>query len=166
MPATPNSSTSSIPCNLKQLSDTLSLPLVSREWRNGSNSSCNCTPFLHSLLTKGKYLEPLNWAKTPSLTEISQLIMVNGFRSLASLIYVGSSLHPKLHPVHLADDGHYQRDCVGRHWSGREASCLFGFEVCLNPKPYFCALLVFEWSKPFPILPATSSDKFVVRIHP
>ena len=31
------------------------LPLVSREWKNGSNSSYNCTPFLHSLLTKGKY---------------------------------------------------------------------------------------------------------------
>ena len=30
------------------------LPLVSREWKNGSNSSYNCTPFLHSLLTKGK----------------------------------------------------------------------------------------------------------------
>ena len=30
------------------------LPLVSREWRNGSTSSYNCTPFLHSLLTKGK----------------------------------------------------------------------------------------------------------------
>ena len=29
-------------------------PLVSREWKNGSNSSYNCTPFLHSLLTKGK----------------------------------------------------------------------------------------------------------------
>ena len=28
------------------------LPLVSREWRNGSNSSYICTPFLHSLLTK------------------------------------------------------------------------------------------------------------------
>ena len=28
--------------------------LVSREWKNGSNSSYNCTPFLHSLLTKGK----------------------------------------------------------------------------------------------------------------
>ena len=25
--------------------------MVSREWKNGSN---NCTPFLHSLLTKGK----------------------------------------------------------------------------------------------------------------
>ena len=34
----------------------LYLPLVSREWRNGSNSSYNCTPFLHSLLTKGKYI--------------------------------------------------------------------------------------------------------------
>ena len=30
------------------------LPLVSREWKNGSNGSYNCTPFLHSLLTKGK----------------------------------------------------------------------------------------------------------------
>ena len=33
----------------------LYLPLVSREWRNGSNSSYNCTPFLHSLLTKGTF---------------------------------------------------------------------------------------------------------------
>ena len=32
------------------------LPLVSREWKNGSNSSYNCTPFLHSLLTKGRFL--------------------------------------------------------------------------------------------------------------
>ena len=31
------------------------LPLVSREWKNGSNSSYNCTPFLHSPLTKGKF---------------------------------------------------------------------------------------------------------------
>ena len=30
------------------------LPLVSREWKNGSNSSYHCIPFLHSLLTKGK----------------------------------------------------------------------------------------------------------------
>ena len=30
------------------------LPLVSREWKTGSNSSYNCTPFLQSLLTKGK----------------------------------------------------------------------------------------------------------------
>ena len=30
------------------------LPLVSREWENGSNSSYNSTPFLHSLLTKDK----------------------------------------------------------------------------------------------------------------
>ena len=30
------------------------LPLVRMEWKNGSNSSYNCTPFLHSLLTKGK----------------------------------------------------------------------------------------------------------------
>ena len=31
------------------------LPLVSREWKNGRNSSFNCTPFLHSLLTKGRF---------------------------------------------------------------------------------------------------------------
>ena len=31
--------------------------LVSREWKNGSNGSYNCTPFLHSLLTKGKCLQ-------------------------------------------------------------------------------------------------------------
>ena len=34
------------------------LPLVSREWRNGSNSSYSCTPFLHSLLTKRKPKAP------------------------------------------------------------------------------------------------------------
>ena len=33
----------------------MDLPLVSREWKNGSNRSYNCTPFLHSLLTKGKW---------------------------------------------------------------------------------------------------------------
>ena len=33
----------------------LYLPLVSRAWKKGSNSSYNCTPFLHALLTKGKY---------------------------------------------------------------------------------------------------------------
>ena len=32
----------------------LVLPLVSREWKNGSNGNYSCTPFLHSLLTKGK----------------------------------------------------------------------------------------------------------------
>ena len=37
----------------------LNLPLVSREWKNGSNSSYNnCTPFLHSLLTKGRFKGP------------------------------------------------------------------------------------------------------------
>ena len=36
------------------------LPLVSREWKNGSNSSYNCTPFLHSLLTKGKSFPTLD----------------------------------------------------------------------------------------------------------
>ena len=43
-----------------------SLPLVSREWKNGSNSSYNCTPFLHSLLTKGKLvtLNPKPWLVT------------------------------------------------------------------------------------------------------
>ena len=33
--------------------DALNLHLVRREWKNGSNSSYNCTPFLHSLLSKG-----------------------------------------------------------------------------------------------------------------
>ena len=33
----------------------LYLPLVSREWKNGSNTSYKCTPFPHSLLTKGRY---------------------------------------------------------------------------------------------------------------
>ena len=32
----------------------INLPLFGREWMNSSNSSYNCTPFLHSLLTKGK----------------------------------------------------------------------------------------------------------------
>ena len=36
------------------IAEPIILPLVSREWRNGTNSSYNCTPFLHSLLTKGK----------------------------------------------------------------------------------------------------------------
>ena len=36
------------------------LRLVSREWKSGSNSSCNCTPFLHSLLTKGKFTRGAN----------------------------------------------------------------------------------------------------------
>ena len=33
----------------------IALVLVSRKWKNGSNSSYNRTPFLHSLLTKGKF---------------------------------------------------------------------------------------------------------------
>ena len=39
----------------KELPWSLCLASVSREWKNGSNSSYNCTPFLHSLLTKGAY---------------------------------------------------------------------------------------------------------------
>ena len=35
------------------------LPFGSGEWKNGSNSSYNCTSFLHSLLTKGKTKAPL-----------------------------------------------------------------------------------------------------------
>ena len=35
------------------------LPLVIREWKNGSNSSYNCTPFLRSLLAQGKNRAPL-----------------------------------------------------------------------------------------------------------
>ena len=37
----------------------LYLPLVSREWKNGSHSSYNCTPFLHSLLTKSRFCRQL-----------------------------------------------------------------------------------------------------------
>ena len=37
------------------------LPLASREWKNGSDSSYNCTPFLHSLLAKGKVTYGLYW---------------------------------------------------------------------------------------------------------
>ena len=37
------------------------LPLVRREWKTGRNSSYNCTPFLDSLLTKGKYCR--SWSK-------------------------------------------------------------------------------------------------------
>ena len=43
---------------------TLSLPLVSREWKNGSNSSYTCTPFLHSLLTKGRL--DGTWLRSPA----------------------------------------------------------------------------------------------------
>ena len=34
--------------------------MVSREWKNGSNSGYNCTPFLHSLLTQGKEVVTAN----------------------------------------------------------------------------------------------------------
>ena len=45
-----------------RLVDSYNLPFVSGELKNGSNSSYNCTPFLHSLLTKGKIIPPLwNW---------------------------------------------------------------------------------------------------------
>ena len=37
-----------------QLPGSWTSPRPSREWKNGSNSSHNCTPFLHSLPTKGK----------------------------------------------------------------------------------------------------------------
>ena len=37
------------------------LPLVSREWKNGSNKSYNCTSLLHSLLTKGKFKVFVEW---------------------------------------------------------------------------------------------------------
>ena len=33
------------------------LPLVSREWKNGSNRRYNYTPVLQSLLTKGKFTD-------------------------------------------------------------------------------------------------------------
>ena len=34
------------------------LPLVSREWKTGSNSSYNCTPFLHSQHESSKGSSP------------------------------------------------------------------------------------------------------------
>ena len=45
------------------------LPLVSREWKNGSNSSYNCTPFLHSLLTKGKLASRLQDRGVPEMPQ-------------------------------------------------------------------------------------------------
>ena len=44
------------------------LPLVSREWKSGSNSSYNCTPFLHSLLTKCKQSKRGRAGSQPWLT--------------------------------------------------------------------------------------------------
>ena len=41
------------------LSSSDGLPLVGREWKNGSKCSYNCTPFLHSLLTKDKMVSTL-----------------------------------------------------------------------------------------------------------
>ena len=50
----------------------LILPLVCREWKNGSNSSYNCTPFLHSLLTKGKSYILLGQSSPSSCTTFRQ----------------------------------------------------------------------------------------------
>ena len=47
-----------VPFNRGPFKGQINLPLVSREWRNGSNSSYNCTPVLHSLLPKGKLTDP------------------------------------------------------------------------------------------------------------
>ena len=54
---------------------TLYLPLVSREWKNGSNSSYNCTPFPHSLLTKGRQSSPRRalWNLVCILAALSQV---------------------------------------------------------------------------------------------
>ena len=67
---------------------TLSLPLVSREWKNGSNSSYTCTPFLHSLLTKGKYYRTLGPFEVPK-TIIKDYLDAEG-------VGFGFSLSPKL----------------------------------------------------------------------
>ena len=51
------------------------LPLASREWKNGSNSSYNCTPFLQSLPAKGKKCDVLSvmcWAIFAARTLISK----------------------------------------------------------------------------------------------
>ena len=59
------------------------LPLASREWKNGSDSSYNCTPFLHSLLTKGNIRSPealmlFGQQNTPTLASSEGF---SGFRS-------------------------------------------------------------------------------------
>ena len=61
----------------------LYLPLVSRKWKNGSNSSYNRTPFLHSLLTKGKNQD--NWALGHfifSLIGLKRVLSTNIFQKL------------------------------------------------------------------------------------
>ena len=57
------------------------LPLVSREWKSGSNSSYNCTPFLHSLLTKGKSNQEVLWTAElgPAGDAGSSLALFKGF---------------------------------------------------------------------------------------
>ena len=56
------------------------LPLVSREWKNGSNSSYNCTPFLHSLLTKGKLRAGGGWVLPSPVFSLPDSAQLPGFR--------------------------------------------------------------------------------------
>ena len=64
-------SSSGVPLRVPEFLEPFYLPLVSREWKNGSNSSYNCTPFLHSLLTKGnKFRASIRaWRGRPGLQD-------------------------------------------------------------------------------------------------
>ena len=72
------------------------LASVSREWKNGSNSSYNCTPFLHSLLTEGiiKKLKP--WTlklQSPDIASSSFFFCSESFSTCRALRRV---LHTEL----------------------------------------------------------------------
>ena len=45
--------------HLSWLMNSATLPLVSREWRNGVEFQLLLLPFFHSLLTKGRQLRPV-----------------------------------------------------------------------------------------------------------
>ena len=68
------------------------LPLVSREWKNGSNSRYNYTPFLHSLLTKGKLI-----AKLKAALEIEYSVL--GFAGFMSTSFRLQVPNPKRRTV-------------------------------------------------------------------
>ena len=83
--------------NLKTstLAQTPILPLVSREWKNGSDSSYNCTPFLHSLLTKGKlYPQPCTHTLNPRPYTVNPTIPATLSPTPETLLYPqASALH-------------------------------------------------------------------------
>ena len=71
---------------------TYCLPLVSREWKNGSNSSYNCIPFLHSLLTKGKIAGFTKEATGTRLRTVAQGILFSSGWMLSLEGYKSSQL--------------------------------------------------------------------------